>query len=72
MAVNDHDFRSQAEGMAIPYGLHDTQANRGFVVVGKDHDTAEFAVQGFRRPRNGSWRPVHSWLVGFPRLTASP
>jgi Rhodopirellula transposase DDE domain len=45
MEVNDHDFRSQAEGMAIPRGLYDTQANRGFVVVGKDHDTAEFAVQ---------------------------
>jgi hypothetical protein len=45
MEVNDHDFRSQAEGMGIPRGLYDTQANRGFVVVGKDHDTAEFAVQ---------------------------
>ncbi len=43
--VNDHDFRSQAKGMAIPYGLYDPQANRGSVVVGTSHDTPEFAVE---------------------------
>jgi hypothetical protein len=42
--VNDHDFRSQAKGMAIPYGLYDPQANRGSVVVGTSHDTPQFAV----------------------------
>ena len=25
--VNDHDFRSDAEGRAIPYGIYDTRAN---------------------------------------------
>ena len=30
-AVNDHDFRSQADGIAIPYGVYDLCANRGFV-----------------------------------------
>src|SRR5450756_2636014 len=29
--VRDHDFRSDADGMAIPYGIYDTQANRGAV-----------------------------------------
>lgn len=43
--VNDHDFRSQGKGMAIPRGLYDPQANRGSVVVGTSHDTAEFAVE---------------------------
>jgi hypothetical protein len=43
--VNDHDFRSQAKGMAIPRGLYDPQSNRGSVVVGTSHDTAEFAVE---------------------------
>ena len=43
--VNDHDFRSTAEGMAIPYGIYDVQRNRGHVVVGKSHDTSEFAVR---------------------------
>jgi len=43
--VQDHDFRSQAKGMAIPYGIYDLQANRGLVVVGTSHDTPEFAVE---------------------------
>ena len=42
--VNDHDFRSQAKGMAIPRGLYDLLANRGSVLIGTSHDTAEFAV----------------------------
>ena len=44
LPVNDHDFRSQAQGMAIPRGLYDLTANRGSVVVGTSHDTPEFAV----------------------------
>jgi hypothetical protein len=42
--VQDHDFRSQAKGLAIPYGIYDPQANRGRVVVGTSHDTPAFAV----------------------------
>ena len=42
--VKDHDFRSDADGMAIPYGIYDTQANRGAVFVGASHDTPAFAV----------------------------
>ena len=42
--VKDHDFRSDAKGMAIPYGIFDTQANRGFVVVGTSRETPAFAV----------------------------
>ncbi len=42
--VQDHDFRSQAKGMAIPYGIYDLHANRGRVVVGTSHDTPTFAV----------------------------
>jgi hypothetical protein len=45
IGVNDHDFRSQAKGIAIPRGLYDPQANRGSVVVGTSHDTPEFAVE---------------------------
>ena len=44
VAVLDHDFRSQAQGLATPYGIYDTQANRGTVFVGLDHDTPAFAV----------------------------
>ncbi len=42
--VNDHDFRSDAIGVAIPYGLYEPLANRGSVVVGVSHDTAAFAA----------------------------
>ena len=42
--VNDHDFRSQAKGIAIPRGLYDLLANRGSVLVGTSHDTPQFAV----------------------------
>ena len=42
--VKDHDFRSEADGLAIPYGIYDTQANRGAVFVGTSHNTPAFAV----------------------------
>lgn len=42
--VNVYDFRTQALGRAVPYGVYDVTANRGWVSVGMDHDTAEFAV----------------------------
>ncbi len=41
--VNDHDFRKDAVGVAISYGIYDVQANRGHLVVGTSHDTSEFA-----------------------------
>lgn len=42
--VNDHDFRSDAVGMAIPYGVYDVQDNSAAVVVGTSRETPEFAV----------------------------
>jgi len=42
--VAAHDFPSQAQGKAIPYGVYDLAQNQGWVSVGTDHDTAEFAV----------------------------
>jgi hypothetical protein len=44
IAVLDHDFPSDALGVAIPYGVYDVQANRGTVFVGTTTDTADFAV----------------------------
>ncbi len=44
LPVNDHDFPSLGIGVAIPRGLYDPQANRGWMVVGTSHDTAQFAV----------------------------
>jgi len=42
--VNDHDFRTLAQGVAIPWGLYDTQVNRGHVYIGTSHDTPAFSV----------------------------
>jgi len=55
-AVRDHDFASDAEGKAIPYGIYDLAANAGWVNVGTDHDTAAFAVESIRRWWNGRGR----------------
>lgn len=47
--VDVHDFPDPEVGKAIPYGVYDMAANEGFVVVGDDHDTAEFAVATIAR-----------------------
>jgi hypothetical protein len=47
--VNVYDYLSLADGKAIPYGVYDLIHNQGFVNVGIDHDTAEFAVESIRR-----------------------
>jgi hypothetical protein len=47
--VDVHDFPDPTLGKAIPYGIYDVGANRGWVGVGTDHDTAAFAVQTLRR-----------------------
>ena len=44
VAVKDHDFPSEADGKAIPYGIYDVHANRGTVFVGTSIDTPRFAV----------------------------
>ncbi len=46
--VNVHDFIDKELGKAIPYGVYDIGANAGYVSVGVDHDTAEFAVNAIR------------------------
>lgn len=47
--VLESDYPSQADGVAIPYGIYDTAHNEGFVVVGVSHQTSEFAVTCIRR-----------------------
>jgi transposase len=46
--VNVHDFKDNELGKAIPYGVYDLSFNQGWVSVGIDHDTAEFAVESIR------------------------
>ena len=47
--VNVHDFPDKALGKVIPYGVYDVTDNSGWVNVGVDHDTAQFAVNAIRR-----------------------
>ena len=44
-----HDFIDRDLGKAIPYGVYDLTANAGWVGVGVDHDTSEFAVATLHR-----------------------
>ena len=47
--VRAHDFIDKELGRATPYGIYDIGRNSGWVSVGIDHDTAEFAVESIRR-----------------------
>jgi hypothetical protein len=61
--VNVHDFMDKKLGKAIPYGVYDLTANAGWVSVGTDHDTADFAVETIRR----WWRRMGRSL--YPQAT---
>ena len=47
--VKAHDFEDKELGKVVPYGVYDVAANIGFVSVGINADTAEFAVAAVRR-----------------------
>lgn len=64
VAVRVHDFVDKELGKAIPYGVYDVTTNRGWVSVGTDHDTAEFAVETVRR----WWRQMGQ--LAYPQATA--
>lgn len=61
--VRVHDFKDAELGKAIPYGVYDMLNNQGWVSVGIDHDTAEFATNSIRR----WWTQMGSRR--FPRAT---
>lgn len=57
--VRVHDFVDPELGRATPYGIYDLGRNSGWVSVGMDHDTAEFAVETIRRWWRTMGRPVY-------------
>jgi hypothetical protein len=61
--VNVHDFPDPQVGKALPYGIDDVGRNAGWVAVGRDHDTASFAVASLRR----WWQVVGA--VAYPQAT---
>jgi hypothetical protein len=62
-AVRTHDFIDPELGKVAPYGIYDLTANAGWVSVGIDHDTAEFAVESIRR----WWREMGYALYPWAR-----
>jgi transposase len=61
--ANVYDFIDKELGKVTPYGVYDLSHNIGWVSVGIDHDTAEFAVETLRR----WWREMGQAL--YPKAT---
>jgi hypothetical protein len=61
--VRGHDFPRPDVPRAYPFGIYDIGRNAGFVNVGTDHDTGEFAVASIR----GWWR--HEGRRLYPKAT---
>lgn len=60
------DFKDKQLGKAIHYGVYDIASDQGWVSVGIDHDTAQFAVNSIRswwdhlgRPRYPNTTTLH-------------
>jgi transposase len=47
--VDVHDFPDKELGKVVPYGVYDLAKNKGWVNLGINHDTAEFAVASISR-----------------------
>jgi hypothetical protein len=47
--VEQYDFPTQGECLAVPFGVYDMMRNTGFVVVGTSHNTSEFAANAIAR-----------------------
>ena len=62
--VRVYDFPIPELGRANPYGIYDIGLNTGWVSVGVDHDTAEFAVESIRR----WWRSMGQ--QAYPKATS--
>ena len=58
--VRSYDFIDPVQGKVSPYGFYDLTNNTGWVNVGIDHDTAEFAVESIRRWWQEMGKPVYS------------
>jgi hypothetical protein len=57
--ANVYDFIDKELGKVTPYGVYDLQHNMGWVSVGIDHDTAEFAVETLRRWWSEMGKPLY-------------
>jgi len=44
--VYDHDYSTLSEGKLVPFGIYDYDRNEGYIIVGTNLETTEFAVDG--------------------------
>jgi Rhodopirellula transposase DDE domain len=58
--VNIYDFIDKERGRGVPYGVFDMFLNKGWVSVGTDNDTSEFAVETIRRWWNNMGKVSYS------------
>jgi transposase len=58
--VNVYDFVSLADGKAVPYGIYELVHKSGFVNIGIDPQTAEFAVESIRRWWHRCGKPLYA------------
>jgi len=54
----DHDFKSFAEGVIIPYGIYDYNKNLGYIYLGNSKDTSEFSCDNIK-----SWWEKHGKVL---------
>lgn len=65
LEVLTEDYPSEADGVAIPYGIYDLTRNEGLVVVGTSHQTPQFAGGAIRL----WWRQIGRQMYpGKPHL----
>jgi len=55
--VNDHDFKSYADGIIIPHGLYDIADNFGYLTLGTSKDTSAFVCDNI----SAFWQSDLQW-----------
>ncbi len=63
--VNVYDFPDEELGKVSPYGVYDIANNVGWVNVGVDHDTSQFAVQSIRSWWHSMGKAHHQNAIKF-------
>jgi hypothetical protein len=64
--VNDHDFKSTAQGLVIPHGIYDVGDNFGYLTLGNSHDTSAFVCDNLAHfwQSDLQWKyPKAEWML---------
>jgi Rhodopirellula transposase DDE domain len=64
--VNDHDFRSSADGILVPHGIYDVGDNYGYLTLGTSHDTSAFVCDNLAHfwQEELQWKyPDADWML---------